>query len=123
MIQDNLFLSKLIVERGTRTGFNREGLEGKGMSEKKVEAILTASERSKGGELSDRDLERIKGLAELAIRLSGERERLNGYVESGMKRIAPNTSVVAGPTIGAGLMAKAGGLGRSGGVPAGAIRI
>src|SRR5207245_9970056 len=102
---DNLFLCKLIVERGTRTGFNREGLEGKGMSEKKVEAILTASERSKGGELSDRDLERIKGLAELAIRLSSEREKLNGYVESGMKRMAPNTFVVARPTIGARLTA------------------
>ena len=47
MIQDNLFLCKLIVERGRRDGFNREGLDGKGMSEKKVEAILTASDKSK----------------------------------------------------------------------------
>ncbi len=123
MIQDNLFLCKLIVERGRRDGFNREGLDGKGMSEKKVEAILTASERSKGGELSDRDLERIKGLAELAIRLSSEREKLNGYVESGMKRIAPNTVVVAGPTIGARLMAKAGGLDRLAVLPASTIQI
>ncbi len=123
MIQDNLFLSKLIVERGKRDGFSREGLEGKGMSEKKVEAILTASERSKGGELSERDLERIKGLAELAIRLSSERERLNSYVESGMKRIAPNTAGVAGPTIGARLMAKAGGLDRLALLPASTIQI
>src|SRR3989442_15267157 len=87
------------------------------MSEQQIEAILSGSERSKGGELSHRDLERIKGLAELAIRLSGEREKLKGYVESGMKRIAPNTAVVAGPTIGARLMAKAGGPGRAGGLP------
>jgi len=123
MIQDNLLLCKLIVENGRRSGFNPEALEGKGMSEKKVEAILTASQRSKGGEVSERDIERIKALAELAIRLSGERERLNGYVEAGMKETSPNVAVVAGPTIGARLMAKAGGLDRLAVLPASTIQI
>src|SRR3989442_13690864 len=80
MIQDNLFLCRLIAEKGRRDGFDREGLGGKGMSEKKVEAILTASERSKGGELSDRDLEGIKGLGKLAKRLRGDGERVEGRV-------------------------------------------
>ena len=48
---------------------------------------------------------------------------MNGYVESGMKRIAPNTVVVAGPTIGARLMAKAGGLDRLAVLPASTIQI
>ncbi len=123
MIQDNLLLCKLIVERGRREGFDRDGLVGKGMSDKKVEAILTASQRSKGGEISNKDLDRIKGLANLAIGLSSERERLNGYVESGMKGIAPNVATVAGPTIGARLMAKAGGLDRLAVLPASTIQI
>ncbi len=123
MVQDNLLLCRLVVENGIRSNFALERLEGKGMSEKKVEAILTASQRSKGGDVTERDIERIKSLAELAIRLSGERDRLNGYVEAGMKRAAPNISVVAGPTIGARLMAKAGGLDRLAVLPASTIQI
>ncbi len=123
MVQDNLLLCRLVVENGIRSNFAIDRLEGKGMSEKKVEAILTASQRSKGGEVTERDMERIKSLAELAIRLSGERDRLNGYVEAGMKRAAPNISTVAGPTIGARLMAKAGGLDRLAVLPASTIQI
>lgn len=123
MVQDNFLLCKLIVENGRRNNFALERLEGKGMSEKKVEAILTASQRSKGGEASERDIERIKALAELAIRLSSERDKLNGYVEAGMRQIAPNIAIVAGPTIGARLMAKVGGLDRLAVLPASTIQI
>jgi len=123
MVQDNLLLSRLIVENGGRSGFTKESLAGKGMSEKKIEAILTASQNSKGGEVSEKDLVRVKALAELAITLNAERERLNGYIEAGMKRVSPNVSLVAGPTIGARLMAKAGGLERLAVLPASTIQI
>jgi nucleolar protein 56 len=123
MVQDNLALSKMIIENGRRDGFTNESLAGKGFSEKKVEAIIIAVERSKGGEISDRDLERVKSLASMAVTLSSEREKLNSYVESSMKKIAPNVNAVAGPTIGARLMAKAGGLDRLAVLPASTIQI
>ncbi len=47
LIADNVALARLIVETGgKRTNFDEEKLQGKGVSDKKIEAILTAAERS-----------------------------------------------------------------------------
>ena len=123
MMQDNIALCRLISEVGRRDGYNQENLQGRGLSEKKLEAVLTARDRSKGGEISDRDLERLRALAALALDLSSERDRLATYVESSMRRIAPNVAQVAGSTIGARLMAKAGGLDRLAVMPASTIQV
>ena len=123
LMADNLALCRLVVELGRRDGFTAESLAGKGFSDKKVEAIVTASERSKGGVIADPDLGRVKALATLAIELSSERDKLNSYLEGAMKRIAPNVTDVAGATIGARLMAKAGGLDRLAVLPASTIQI
>jgi nucleolar protein 56 len=123
MMQDNIALCRMVVDFGRRENYTKEGLAGRGLSDKKVEAILTAKERSKGGEISDRDMERLKSLAKLALELSTERDRLSTYVESAMRRIAPNVAQVAGATIGARLMAKAGGLDRLAVLPASTIQI
>jgi nucleolar protein 56 len=123
LVADNLALSRLVVELGRRDGFTAESLAGKGFSDKKVEAMVAASERSKGGVIADPDLGRVRALATLAIELSSERDKLNSYVEGAMKRIAPNVTEVAGATIGARLMAKAGGLDRLAVLPASTIQI
>ncbi len=123
MVEDNVGLCRVIVAAGRRDGFTSELLQGRGFTDKKVEAILTARERSKGGEISDGDLARVKALASLAIELNGERDKLNEYVESAMSKISPNVSEIAGSTIGARLMAKAGGLDRLAVLPASTIQI
>jgi nucleolar protein 56 len=123
MVQDNVALCRIIVAAGRRDGFTPELLQGRGFTEKKVEAILTARDRSKGGEITDGDLARVKALSSLSVELSGERNKLNEYVEGAMKRIAPNVCEVAGATIGARLMAKAGGLDRLAMLPASTIQI
>jgi len=123
MMQDNVSLCRMISEVGRRDRFSEQNLEGRGLSDKKVEAILDAAGRSKGGEISEADMNRVKALATLAVTLSGERDKLNSYVEEAMKRIAPNVSDVAGFTIGARLMAKAGGLDRMAILPASTIQI
>jgi nucleolar protein 56 len=123
MLQDNVALCKLISEVGTREAFSSENLAGRGFTDKKVEAILLARDRSKGGTISESDIGRVKTLASLAVQLSTLRGGLNDYVESQMKRIAPNVSEVAGATIGARLMAKAGGLDRLSSMPASTIQI
>ena len=47
MTQDNVALCKLISEVGERESFSKENLSGRGFTDKKVEAILTARDRSK----------------------------------------------------------------------------
>ena len=123
LVQDNVALCKLISDVGARESFTNENLSGRGFTDKKVEAILTARDRSKGGTISEGDLGRAKSLASLAVQLSSLRDGLNGYVESQMKKVAPNVADVAGATIGARLMAKAGGLDRLAILPASTIQI
>lgn len=123
MVQDNVALCKIISEIGGRGGFTAENLSGRGFTDKKVEAILSARDRSKGGSISEGDLGRVKALSSLAIQLNSLRDGLNGYVESQMKKVAPNVAEVAGATIGARLMAKAGGLDRLAVLPASTIQI
>ena len=123
MTPDNVELCRLITDLGERDGYTREALSGRGLSDKKIDAILSAKERSKGGEINAKDMERLRAIAALAISLSSERDRLNSYVEGMMKKIAPNVNQVAGPTIGARLMAKAGGLERLAMLPGSTIQI
>ena len=123
MVQDNVGLCRIIVAAGRRDGLTPELLQGRGFTEKKVEAMLAARDRSKGGEITDGDLARVKALSSLSVELSGERDKLSEYVEGAMKRIAPNVCEVAGATIGARLMAKAGGLDRLAMLPASTIQI
>ena len=123
LVQDNVVLCKLISEVGAREAFSPERLAARGFTDKKVEAILAARDRSKGGTISEGDLGRAKALAALAVQLSTLRGGLNDYVESQMKKVAPNVSDVAGATIGARLMAKAGGLDRLAVLPASTIQI
>ncbi len=123
MVQDNVALCRIVLSAGKREGLTPELLQGRGFTEKKVEAILTARDRSKGGDISDEDLARVRALASLAVEISGNRDKLNEYVEGAMKRIAPNVREVAGATIGARLMAKAGGLDRLAMLPASTIQI
>jgi nucleolar protein 56 len=123
LVQDNVILCRLINDVGARDAFSEENLKGRGFTDKKVEAIIEARDRSKGGTISEGDLGRVRGLAALSITLSAQRESLNDYVESQMKKISPNVAEVAGATIGARLMAKAGGLDRLASMPASTIQI
>ncbi len=123
LLQDNLLLCKLVVAAGRRENLDEDKLAGRGLSEKKIEAIITARETSKGGVISDRDIRRLSDLADLAVRTSGVRDKMAEDVEATMAKIAPNTSAVAGATIGARLIAKAGGLDRLATLPASTIQI
>src|SRR5207248_3351110 len=94
-----------------------------GLSDKKIEAVFTARDRSKGGTISDRDIARLTEIADLAIKTSTYRDHMTEYVETTMSRISPNVAAVAGATIGARLIAKAGGLERLANLPASTVQI
>ena len=123
ILKDNLALAKLIIEIGRRGTFDEQTLEKQGFGGKKAEAIMLASEKSKGGTISEKDMRRIVGLAELAVKTAAEREKLAEAVDSTMNKIAPNITQVAGATIGARLIARAGGLERIARLPASTIQV
>lgn len=123
ILKDNLALAKMVIDVGARANFDKASLEKQGIGDKRAEAIVVAAERSKGGTISERDLRRVAGLAELAVKTAAEREKLAEAVESTMSRIAPNITQVAGATIGARLIARAGGLERMARLPASTIQV
>ncbi len=124
MVDDNISFVKLILKFRSRQNFDDESeLEELGYSKNKSKAIVTAAKESRGADLRDEDLERIVQLSEEAQHLFSLRDKLASHVERTMRQAAPNVSAIAGATIGARLIARAGGLQRLSILPASTIQI
>jgi nucleolar protein 56 len=124
MIDDNQSLIKLILTFRSREKFGDEGeLEQMGYSKNKSRAIAEASKSSRGADLREEDIQRIIQLAEEAHHLFSVRDKLASHVEKTMRQVAPNISELAGASIGARLIARAGGLEKLAILPASTIQI
>ncbi len=124
MIDDNPSLVKLLLTFKSRQNFIDENeLEQMGYSKNKSKAIVTAAKQSRGAELREEDLARMVQLAAEAQHLFSLRDKLAGHVEKTMRQVAPNVSEIAGATIGARLIARAGGLEKLAFLPASTIQI
>jgi nucleolar protein 56 len=123
MVDDNISLTKLILNFKSRDSYEADLLEQMGYSKAKSKAIETAAKDSRGANLREEDLARIIQLAEETQRLFSLRDKLASHVEKTMREVAPNLTEVAGATIGARLIAKAGGLRRLSIMPASTIQI
>ena len=123
MIDDNVSLIKLVLTFKTRENYVADELEKMGFSKNKSSAIETSARQSRGAELREADISRIVQLAEEAQRLFSLRDGLSSHVERTMKQVAPNLSEVAGASIGARLIARAGGLEKLAIMPASTIQI
>ncbi len=123
LVDDSLTYAKIATQFGRRDNIGKEEIRRFGFSDKKSEAILIASQKSKGGAISDEDLTRISNLGEELLHLSSLRDKLLKHVERTMENIAPNLSTIAGQTIAARLIARAGGLQRLAMLPASTIQI
>ncbi len=123
LIDDPLTYSKFVNKFGERKNIREEELVKFGFSIKKAEAVSISTEKSKGGDLREEDLRRILAIAEEVIKMDSLRDKLSGYVERNMRTIAPNITSIVGATIGARLMAKAGGLEKLAMLPASTIQV
>ena len=123
MVDDNISLTKLIINFKSRPNYDAGLLEQMGYSKAKSKAIETAARESRGADLRDEDISRIIQLAEEAQHLFSLRDKLASHVEKTMREVAPNLSEVAGATIGARLIARAGGLQKLSILPSSTIQI
>ncbi|MBN2250775.1 MAG: hypothetical protein JW724_01700 [Candidatus Altiarchaeota archaeon] len=88
-----------------------------------LKQITDAREDSMGMDFSQADLAEVKKLAESVLAVESFREETEKYIGQCMKGIAPNTCELAGPLLGARLIAIAGGLERFSKLPASTIQI
>lgn len=78
---------------------------------------------SVGGEMGPEDRQAVMGYAALARAVVQERARLESHLESRMQALAPNVAHLAGPILGARLIALAGGVEALARLPASTIQV
>lgn len=120
---DPLELCKFVSEVGDRRSLLEESPALSKFSEGRRRAVLEAAKNSRGGNFREVDIERIQSLANLVKEASEVKRRLTDFLENVMTKIAPNLTKILGPTIGARLMAKAGGLEELAKLPSSTIQI
>ena len=112
-----------VVLAGRRDGLAAKDFEDAGFDDAKVQMLATVSERSRGGEISDEDLDAVQGLARQVAGLHDLRRRIEARLEAQMAAAAPNLAVILGATVGARIMARAGSLKRLAMMPASTIQL
>ena len=125
---DNL-VSSLVVyagivsKAGLRENIIVEVLQNIGLPDKKVEVILDAAKRSKGGDMTPENLAIVKRLADEVIAQSDLRRVLTDQIEVAMETVAPNVKELLTAAVGARIISKAGSLARLATLPASTIQI
>lgn len=123
IVDDNKVYCKIVSVTPLREDINEEILKSLGLSKGRISAILDTKDVSKGGDISQTNLTLLSNLATQTLRLMELREKLTKHVEELMQKVAPNVTSISGPTIGARLISKAGGLDKLAAMPASTIQV
>jgi nucleolar protein 58 len=95
---------------GQRQNVNNADFEQLDLDDDTVQRIKASATISMGSDLNDQDFANIASACEQIIRLSEYRAELSQYMANRIKALAPNLTALAGETVGARLIARAGSL-------------
>jgi nucleolar protein 56 len=123
LVQSLVVYAEIVSKAGLREKITVEILQSTGLQDKKVEVILDAANRSKGGDITPENLAIVKRLADQVIVQSDLRKVLADYIEVAMETVAPNVKELLTATVGARIIARAGSLARLATLPASTIQI
>jgi nucleolar protein 56 len=123
LIQSLVAYAEIVSRAGPRQSITAEILQSAGMQDKKVEVLLDAAGRSKGGDMTPENLAIVKSLAAQVISQSDLRRVLSDHIEVSMEGVAPNVKEMLTATVGARIIAKAGSLARLAMLPASTIQV
>ncbi|MBS7656631.1 MAG: C/D box methylation guide ribonucleoprotein complex aNOP56 subunit [Candidatus Bathyarchaeia archaeon] len=123
LVEKHEVYANLVKNLGRKNEFTQENLEKLGVSQNKAAQIAKAAASSMGGDLRDRDIKQIQSLCHHILTLYDERANTEKYIEELMEEVAPNTSFLSGATLGARLIAIAGGLMNLAKMPASTIQV
>lgn len=123
LIQNILTYAEIVRMAGNRKNISSEILEKLGLEQKKSDIIVSASQRSKGGDLLEENLSILKKLADEVILQSEVRRILVNLIDDSMEKVAPNVKQLLTSTVGARLIAKSGSLSKLASLPASTIQI
>jgi nucleolar protein 56 len=123
LMQSLVAYAEIVNRAGPRQNITAEILQAAGMQDKKVEVMLDAAGRSKGGDMTPENLAIVKSLAAQVISQSDLRRVLADHIEASMEAVAPNVKELLTATVGARIIAKAGSLSRLATLPASTIQV
>lgn len=112
-----------IVLAGRRDSLATESFEDVGFPETKAEMLTLAARNSRGGDISDGNLEIVQSMAEQVIMLYELRKKLESSIEEEMIVIAPNLSAILGTLLSARILARIGSLKRMSTLPASTLQV
>ena len=112
-----------IVLSGKRENISKEDFEKTGFSKDKVEMLCLIKEKSRGGDISEKNFIIVQSLAKQILNLFELRKNIEEHVNEQMKEEAPNISAILGTAVGARILARAGSLKRLATMPASTIQI
>ncbi len=115
--------SRLITNLRNRDRFTEETLSKEGIPSAKAKRIAQAARASMGADIKNTDLDQTQEMSKSTLSLYDLRNSLETYVDSTMNEIAPNVRALAGPLLGARLIALAGGLKNLAKMPASTIQV
>ncbi len=110
LLQNIVTYATIVFEGGKRENITRELLERIDIPENRLEIILTTSKRSRGGKITDENLQIVQNLAQQVISLSKIRKVLENHIDNSMEEVAPNVKNLLTAAVGARLIAKSGSL-------------
>ncbi len=108
---------------GRRESLDKAVFTEAGFPDSKADMLNLVAKTSRGGDISDENLERIQAMARQVVDLYGARRALEEHVEAQMRLAAPNLSAIMGTGVGARLLAKAGSLKRLSTMAASTIQV
>ena len=112
-----------IVVAGKRENITDDVFVNAGFPDSKVQMLSLVKEKSRGGDISEKNLQIVQNLAKNILELFDLRNELEKQVDDQMSEIAPNISAVLGTTVGARILAKAGSLQKMATMPASTIQV
>ncbi|TSA39835.1 C/D box methylation guide ribonucleoprotein complex aNOP56 subunit [archaeon] len=123
IIRDHQSYLRFITEIGDRASVTKEKLEALGLQRRDVAGILKEAEGSMGAPLQGSELAEAQRLAQQVLSLYEYRDKLTEYISSLAEEAAPNVSALAGSTLAAKLIEKAGGIKRLAMMPSSTLQI
>ncbi len=112
-----------IVLAGKRNSLTKKVFEDAGFPDSKVEMLSLVSEKSRGGDISEKNLKIVQSMAKQMLELHDLRKNLEEHVESEMEIVAPNLSAILGHAVGARILGRAGSLSKLASMPASTIQV
>lgn len=123
LLQNIVTYAQIVSEAGRRDKITKAFLTTLEIPENRMDIIIQTSARSKGGKITDENLNILQSLAIQVVSLNQIRKTLEQHVESTMEEVAPNLRELLTASVGARLIAKAGSLKRLASLSSSTIQI